>query len=476
MTDLGFRSATDLVAAMKDKELGSRELLDHLLDRVEEHNPALNAIVTLDVERARSAADEADAATARGDDLGPLHGLPMTIKDVFETEGLRSTSGAPELMDHVPDHDAGAVARLKAAGAIVFGKTNLPLYAGDLQTFNKPFGATNNPWDLGLVPGGSSGGAAAALAAGLTPLELGSDIGGSIRNPSHLCGTVGLKPSFGIVPQDGYLSGPTGLSALDINVVGPMARTVDDLELAFDVLAGPGVPGPARDTLRVAAWFDTERSPVDSSMRDVLGAAVDTLRAEQVEVDDTARPDVDFDEATDLYVQLLYTVMTASTGVDDDTWALATSIVDTPPADDEPILIKAARAIAMRHHEWLRLDERRHEIRDRWAEFFTRYDVLLCPVLQIPAFPHQVDDDPIGVINRTIDVNGAPVSHGELTYWCGLIGMAYLPAAVVPVGFTPDGLPVGVQIVAGFGQDRTALAVAARLEQVFGGFTPPPGW
>ena len=476
MTDLGYRRASDLVAAIRAKEVGSRELLEHLLARVDEHNPALNAVVTLDGERARAAADAADAATARGDDLGALHGLPMTIKDVFETEGLRSTSGAPELMDHVPDHDAGAVARLKAAGAIVFGKTNLPLYAGDIQTFNEPFGVTNNPWDTGRTTGGSSGGAAAALAAGLTPLELGSDIGGSIRNPSHMCGTVGLKPSFGVVPQDGYLAGPTGLRTLDINVVGPMARTVDDLVLAFDVLAGPGEPAGARDGLRLAAWFDTDRSPLDPAMGDVLTAAVDGLRSDGLTIDDTARPDVDYDEATDLYVQLLYTVMTAATGVDDDTWALAASIVDTPVAEDEPILLSAGRAIAMRHHQWLRHDERRGHIRDRWADFFTRFDALLCPVHQVPAFPHQVDDDPIGVLNRTVSVDGRDVSHGELTYWCGLIGMAYLPAVVVPVGATPDGLPVGVQVVADFHDDRTALAVAERITDALGGFEAPPGY
>jgi amidase len=476
MTDLGFRTVTDLVAAIKAKEVGSRELLDHLLARVDEHNPALNAVVTLDVERAQAAADAADEATAGGEALGPLHGLPMTIKDVFETEGLRSTSGAPELMDHVPDHDAGAVARLKEAGAIVFGKTNLPLYAGDLQTFNQPFGVTNNPWDTSRTTGGSSGGAAAALAAGLTPLELGSDIGGSIRNPSHMCGTVGLKPSFGVVPQDGYLSGPTGLRTLDINVVGPMARTVEDLSLAFDVLVGAGTPGPARDGLRLAAWFDTARCPLDSAMADVLVAAVEGLRADGLTVDDTARPNVDFDEATDLFVQLLYTVMTAATGVDDETWALAASIVDTEPGADEPILFKAGRAIAMRHHQWLRHDERRSEIRDAWSEFFTRFDAVLCPVLQLPAFPHQVDDDPIGVVNRVVSVNGTDVPHGELTYWCGLIGVAYLPAVVVPVGRTADGLPVGVQVVADFRDDRTALAVAGRIDSALGGFEPPPGY
>ena len=476
MTDLGYRTATDLVATIKVKEVGSRELLDHLLARVDEHNPALNAVVTLDAERAQAAADAADAATARGDDLGVLHGLPMTVKDVFETEGIRSTSGAPELMEHVPDHDAGAVARLKGAGAVVFGKTNLPLYAGDIQTFNEPFGVTNNPWDTSRTTGGSSGGAAAALAAGLTPLELGSDIGGSIRNPSHMCGTVGLKPSFGVVPQDGYLSGPTGLRTLDINVVGPMARSVDDLCLAFDVLAGPGEPAPAREGLRLASWFDTARSPLDPAMGDVLVAAVESLRADGLAVDDAARPDVDYDEATDLYVQLLYTVMTAATGVDEDTWALAASIVDTEPVDDEPILFKAGRAIAMRHHQWLRHDERRSEIRDRWADFFSRFDALLCPVNQVPAFPHQVDDDPIGVLNRTVAVAGTDVSHGELTYWCGLIGMAYLPAVVVPVGRTAEGLPVGVQVVADFGDDRTALGAAARIAETLGGFEAPPGY
>jgi amidase len=476
MTDLGFRSASDLVAAIKAKEVGSRELLDHLLGRVDEHNPALNAVITLDAERARAAADAADEATARGDDVGVLHGLPMTIKDVFETEGIRSTSGAPELMDHVPDRDAGAVARLKDAGAIVFGKTNLPLYAGDLQTFNEPFGVTNNPWDTGRTTGGSSGGSAAALAAGLTPLELGSDIGGSIRNPSHMCGTVGLKPSFGVVPQDGYLSGPTGLRTLDINVVGPMARTVDDLSLAFDVLAGPGEQRPARDGLRLGAWFDTARSPLDTAMGDVLVSAVEGLRADGLDVDDDARPDVDFTEATDLFIQLLYTVMTAATGVDDDTWALAASIADTEPADDEPVLVRAGRAMALRHHQWLRHDERRQQIRDRWADFFTRFDALLCPVFPLNAFPHQVDDDPIGVINRTVPINGAEVPHADLILWCGLIGMAYLPAVVVPVGRTPDGLPVGVQVVAGFGDDRTALAVAGRITEALGGFEAPPGY
>ena len=404
MTDLGYRSASDLVAAIKAKEVGSRELLDHLLDRVDKHNPALNAVITLDADRARAQADAADEATARGDDLGPLHGLPMTIKDVFETEGLRSTSGAPELMDHVPDHDAGAVARLKDAGAIVFGKTNLPLYAGDIQTFNQPFGVTNNPWDTDRTPGGSSGGAAAALAAGLTPLELGSDIGGSIRNPSHLCGTVGLKPSLrrrppGRLPvrPDRRCAGSTSTSC------GPMARTVDDLSLAFDVLAGPG-GARARPGRRDCGWPRGSRpracpstrrwptcSPPPSTASGRTGSTWTT----------TARPDVDFDEATDLYVQLLYTVMTAATGVDDDTWALAT--VDRGHAGGRGRAHPRPRRPGHRHASPRLAPARRAPARRSGTAGPTSSPTSTSSCARsspLPAFPHQVDDDPTGVVNR----------------------------------------------------------------------------
>jgi amidase len=208
--DVAYRTALDLAAAIRRREIGSRELLEHFLARVERLNPKLNAVVTLDAERARARADEADRALARGEARGPLHGLPMTIKDTFETAGIRTTAGAPVLSNHVPSRDATAVARLGAAGAIVFGKTNVPLFAGDLQSYNAIFGATNNPWDLARSPGGSSGGSAAALAAGLTPLELGSDLGGSIRNPAHYCGLYGHKPTYGVIPMRGHIPGPPG--------------------------------------------------------------------------------------------------------------------------------------------------------------------------------------------------------------------------------------------------------------------------
>ena len=222
MPDLAFQSATQLAAAIRRKQVGSRELLEHYAARIGRFNPAINAVVTLDLERARTQADSADAAVARGEYGGPLHGVPITIKDTLETAGIRTTAGAEVHAEHVPQTDAAAVARLRAAGAVIIGKTNTPTFAMDVQTFNPLFGTTNNPWDLSRTPGGSSGGAAAAIAAGLSALELGSDIGGSIRTPAHFCGVYGHKPTHGIIEMRGHIPGPPGtLSEADIGVLGP---------------------------------------------------------------------------------------------------------------------------------------------------------------------------------------------------------------------------------------------------------------
>ncbi|HXA63100.1 MAG TPA: amidase family protein, partial [Streptosporangiaceae bacterium] len=267
--DIDVATTTELTRALRDRAISSRELLDHLLSGVERRNPVLNAVVALDADRATEAAAAADAATARGEAVGPLHGLPMTVKDVWETEGLVTTSGDPALRDHVPRTDALAVARLKAAGAIVFGKTNTPLQADDWQTYNDVYGLTRNPWDTARTAGGSSGGAAAAVAAGLTPLELGSDIGGSIRNPAHYNGVYGLKPSWGVVPCRGHIPGPPGsLAEPDVGVAGPIARSIDDLQVALGVVAGP-VPEAA------VGWrLELEAGP---EIGDVLGLRVATV-------------------------------------------------------------------------------------------------------------------------------------------------------------------------------------------------------
>ena len=240
MNDPAFLPATDLLAALREKRISSRELLEHYLQRIDLHNRRLNAVLTLDAERARREADAADRALARGEDLGPLHGLPMTVKDAFETAGVRTTAGAAALAEHVPERDAEAVKRLRAAGAVIFGKTNVPALGADGQFYNPLFGSTNNPWDTERTTGGSSGGSAGALAGGLSALELGGDIAGSIRRPAHYTGVFGLKPSYGLVPSRGHIPGAPGIAPdADMNAIGPMARGVDDLELALETLAGP---------------------------------------------------------------------------------------------------------------------------------------------------------------------------------------------------------------------------------------------
>ena len=485
MTDIHFESATALTRAIADKRIGSRELLDHYLARIERINPALNAVVALDVEQARARADAADAALARGESWGPLHGLPMTVKDSIEVAGMRTTSGAPALAGYLSRSDATSVARLRAAGAVIFGKTNLPIFAGDVQSYNPVFGTTNNPWDLARSPGGSSGGAAAALAAGLTGLELGSDIGGSIRNPAHCCGVYGHKPSHGIVPGRGHIPGPPGtLSEADIAVLGPLARSADDLALSLNLLAGPdtdravawrlALPPPRHAALRefrVAAWFDDPVCEVDSELLGAYRGLAEDLRRAGVKVDESARPAVEFAEALQLYLSLLLPIVNA--GLPDAQFAELAHLANTLPVSDTGPLASMARGTALRHRDWMRANEARTRMRAAWARFFQDFDVLLCPVLPTAAILHD-HTEPMGA--RTITVNGAPRPYFDLLSWAGLVGMALLPATVAPVGRTAGGLPFGVQIVGPYLEDLTTIAFAAHLAEIGGGFQPPPGY
>lgn len=449
------KTATELAAAIKRKEIGSRELLGVFLDRIERLNPPLNAVVTLDVERAQEAAGAADAATARGESFGPLHGLPTTIKDAIAVEGVRSTGGAVELRDHVPAEDAPAVARLKAAGAIVFGKTNLPRWSGDIESFNEIFGTTNNPWNVERIPGGSSGGAAAAVAAGFTSFELGTDIGGSVRIPSHFNGVFGLKPSFGVVPQRGYLDHTEGgTTDADINVFGPLARSADDLDLLLGVLAGPPpeqelawrveLP-PAKADYRVGVWFDEPACPLASDYRAVLGDAADRLAVAGAGVKvEEAHPPIDFAEQVMLFGSMVLAAMSPS---------LPAEIADP---------------LSGTHHQWLRNDIARARLRAVWAEWFESFDALLCPVTVSAALPHVQGD--FGT--RMMTVDGVERPYLDNVSWTGLIGVVGLPSAVAPIGRTPEGLPVGVQCVAPFLRDRDAIELARRI----GEYVPPPGY
>jgi amidase len=486
VTDIAFRSVTELAAAIHSREVSSRELLEHYLGRIERLNPKVNAVVTLDAERALAQAAAADEALTHGDAIRPLHGLPMTVKDSIETEGIRTTSGAPELADHVPAVDADAVARLKAAGAIVFGKTNLPKYAMDFQSFNDVHGTTGNPWDPERTPGGSSGGAAAALAAGLTGFELGSDIGGSIRNPAHFCGVYGLKPSYGIVPTRGHIPGPPGtLAPADVAMLGPLGRSAGDLGLGLDVIAGPDahqetawrleVPPPRHATLadyRMAAWLDDPANPVDGEVREVLEDAVEALRHEGLKVAGREAMPVPFKEAAKLFKRLVGAAV--SPGVPSEVMVMARQAAETAEADDEPHILRDYRAIAQFHSDWLLSNEERHRQRAAWAGFFREHDVVLAATMPVAAFPHDHSDD--SMMTRTLVVNGEDQPYATATDWCGIFGVVYLPAAVVPVGRTRSGLPVGLQVVGPYLEDRTVVDVAARIADVVGGFEAPPGF
>ncbi|MGV0794216.1 amidase family protein [Mycolicibacterium sp. XJ1819] len=452
MSDIALQPAHVLADAIRRREVSSRELLEHHLARVERLNPALNAVVTLDPDGAREAAEAADEALARGAGVGALHGVPMTIKDTYQTARMRTTCGHPG-WDHVPEHDAEAVRRIRAAGAVIFGKTNSPSHAADWQTFNSIFGTTNNPWDTTRSPGGSSGGAAAALATGMTPLELGSDLAGSIRLPANWCGVSGHKPSWGIVPQRGHLPPPPGaLTESDLGVMGPMARTVADLELALDILAGPSelsavgwrleLPAARATTLprmRLATWLDDPAFPVQADVRSVLESALAALVDAGAHVVDAAPP-TKLEETVGLHQVLLHPLM------------------DT--------------ASNMTHRQWLSANERRQQLRVKMADYFRDVDALLMPVAVVPAVTHD-HSEPFS--DRALPHGDETRSYIDLFGWVGLATVAYLPATVVPVGRTVDGLPVGVQIVGPYLEDRTTLAVARAVEQVLGGFVAPPG-
>lgn len=482
--EVHFRSAAELARMIQRREISSRELLEIFIARGELHNPKLNAIVAKDIERAREKALAADEALAHGKIQGPLHGLPMTIKDAYEVKGVRSTGGAPEYANHVPTRSATAVERIERAGAIIFGKTNVPYLSGDFQTFNDVYGTTNNPWNLACGPGGSSGGSATALAAGLTSLELGSDIGGSIRTPAHLCGVFGHKPTFGIVPKRGHIPGPPGtLSEDDLSVAGPLARSAEDLDMLLSVIAGPDdldaagwrldLPGArARSSkeLRVAVWIDDPFCDIDIETAGLLNNAALALESAGARVDRDARPDFTLARSSEIYLTLLHSVVAAR--FPESLKARWTEMLRANPADKSHKGLQA-RGGTMTYDGWMTWNEMREGLRAKWAEFFKGYDVVLSPVMMRPAFPH---DQRSNFHERRLDVNGVAREYMDALIWAGPAIVSYLPASVAPVGLTRDGLPVGVQIIGPHLGDRTTIAVAGMLEDILGGFRAPPGF
>ena len=395
--------------------------------------------------------------------------------------GSPTTWGVPDLKDNITPDDALSVSRLNAAGANLFGKTNVPIYLADWQSYNAIYGTTNNPWDTTLTPGGSSGGSAAALAAGLTGLDAGSDIGSSIRNPAHYCGVFGLKPTYGIIPSRGQ-SLPGTFAAGDISVVGPMARSAADLDMALDVMAGPDLlddvgwqlqlPVCEKSSLkdfRVAVKLGDPNSDVDTEYAARLQDLADALAKAGATVSDNVHPDVDTHRLHQVYIQLL---RAATSGRMPDAEVARWQQIAAEAADeDTSYLAQMARGNTMPHRVWLHLNNERHALRFKFAEFFADWDILLCPAAASAAWPHDQEGERH---ERTIPVNGRQVPTTDQLFWAGFSGVVYLPSTVGPAGLTQAGLPVGYQAITGHCRDKTAISFSRLVEREIGGYVPPP--
>jgi amidase len=480
---LPFQTAKQLAAAIRKKKIGCLELLDLYLERVDAYNPELNAIVASDVEGARKRARAADKAVNSGKKLGPLHGVPMTIKESFDVPGYPTTWGDPAFKDHKADKPSLLAQRMLDAGVTLFGKTNVPLNLGDWQSYNEIYGSTSNPWDLSRTPGGSSGGSGAALAAGLTGIEAGSDIGASIRNPAHYCGVFGHKPTWGVVSPKGHaLAGNVAYG--DIGVVGPLARGAEDLEIAMQAMAGPdatdgrgwklALPKSRKKKLRdfkVAVLLSDPNAEVDRSVQDELQKLADFLARKKVEVSDSARPAIDTAELNDVYIRMLRAATSAR--MPDAVYAQAVADAAGAAPDDRSYFAQMQRGNALSHRTWLQLNEKRHRMRLAWDAFFEQYDLMLCPVAVTAAFPH----DQKGLRHlRTIVVNDKKVPVVDQIFWAGYAGITLMPASAAPIGSSKEGLPIGVQIIGRQYDDYTCIQFAKLLEQEYRSFVPPPAY
>ena len=479
-----FKSAVEQSAALAAKKVSAVELAQDAIGRIERHDAKINAICVRDFARGLEAARAADAARARGE-ARPLLGIPMTVKESYNVAGLPTTWGFSEQKDFIPPEDALSISRIKAAGAVLLGKTNVPLGLGDWQSYNDIYGTTNNPYHLGRTPGGSSGGSSAALAAGYGALSLGSDIGGSLRVPAFHCGIYAHKPTFALVPSRGHLPPPFPPlpSDRDLAVIGPMARSAKDLSLLLDVIAGPdpleagtayslALPPPRHRELKDFRVLLIDSHPVMPTNAAVR-VAIDTLAANlgkagvKVERESALLPD--FAASSRLYMRILTSLLAISFAP--DIYAGAKAAAAQLPADDTSLAAERLRGIALSHRDWLLADRNRAQLKAQWRELFRNFDAVICPVMPTPAYPH---DHSAEQEKRRIDIEGRDYVYPDQMAWPGIASLPGLPATAIPIGLAPDGLPVGVQIVGPMLEDRTPLRLAELIEREFGGFVPPP--
>ncbi len=481
--DPNFGTASDAVQAIRSGAISSSELTEHVYTRIKKFNPRINAFIALLEEQATERAKRADEVLAAGKVWGPLHGLPILVKDVFPTAGVRTTSGSKTLENYIPREDAVAVARLKQAGAIIIGKTNMPEFAGDLQSYNDIAGTTHNPWDLTRTPGGSTGGGAAALAAGMGFLELGSDIGGSIRTPSHFCGIYGLKPTLNLVPAEGHIPPPPGqtLAMRDLGVAGPMARCAQDLLLELEVVAGPGpedatayswhLPSPRGSRLkdyRMGYVLDDPFCPVPPEVKDLLARTVDGLRAKGVRLEEGWPAGCKPQEIFDNYILLLSALL--GTMTKEEELKVLRESVDSPWGYYARMWLRG-REIS--HGAWLAQSGERLKARALWQEYFKTHDAFLLPENIVPAFPHNHKGT---FFERTVATSQGERFYGDMLRWISFATLTGNPASVAAAGRTKGGLPVGIQIMGPYLEDATPVHIAGLMADVVGGFVPPPGY
>ena len=481
-----YLSAAQVVDALRARRFSSLELTDRVIARIERHDPSLNAVIARDFDRAREAAKAADAALARGENR-PLLGVPMTVKESFNVAGLPTTWGIAQAKDFRASDDALIVTRVRGAGAVVLGKTNVPLALADWQSYNAIYGVTRNPWNLERTPGGSSGGSAAALAAGFGALSLGSDIGGSLRVPAHFTGTLSLKPSHGLVPSRGHT--PPGFAPLprevDLAVVGPMARSASDLALELDILAGPdelrdavgyrlALPPPRHEALkdfRVLVVDTHPLLPTSASVRAALERLSERLGKAGVTVARESPLLPDFADAARLYMRLLLPVFAAPWPLEQYNQVKAAAAA--LPPDDNSLSAERLRGAVLSHRDWVAADGARAGLRERWRKLFLEWDVVICPTMPTPPYPH---DHSMPDYARKIDIDGKEYPYQDQLVWAGVATTPGLPATAAPIDRSDTGLPIGVQIVGPYLEDRTTIAFAELMEREFGGFVPPPGY
>jgi amidase len=485
MEYLTHLSAAQAAKALQTQQIRSIDLVNGVLDRIEKENPSLNAIVTLDPDHARQQAMAADDALEQGKALGPLHGLPITIKDSFETAGMRTVSGFAPFRNHIPMTDAAPVARLRKAGSVILGKTNLPTLASGIQSNNPVFGRTNNPWDITRTPGGSSGGAAAAISARLSYLELGSDIGGSIRIPAHFCGLYALKCTGGRVSGKGHLSStkrlevPQGWEALlQLASMGPIARSIEDLRLAFPIIAEPGTPGleaqPVKPLaeLRIAWTDDFGGAPLDSESRRLMQSFAGQLAQAGCQVEHCSDAGFDYEEAWFIAGACLGTINTLfQPPLMQQFRKLIGPLMARPGA--HPLQRGLYMGVTLKSQTVLEILKKRERLIERIESFLGKWDAWICPVFPTPAFTHRKPDAPIDVDDKPFSQLLANLLHNIL------FNVSGNPVVTLPMGMThpsetKPALPVGVQVVGRRWQEQALLNTAEQLAIVTPGYQSPP--